>query len=103
MVGNGKAEEVYGDQLAALLGKDHEIQLAFLSACHSEDIGRILVQAGIKRVVAVNKISAISDDLCIRFAAEFYSNLFRGLSVKEAFDEAKQACKAGRHVCCCLH
>jgi len=34
--------------------KDYGIKLAFVSACHSEEIGNILYKSGIPIVIAVN-------------------------------------------------
>ena len=43
---------------------DHQIKLAVVSACQSEEIGRILHEAGIPVVIAVNASQEIADDAC---------------------------------------
>jgi len=50
----------------------HGIKLAFVSACHSERIGKILHESGIPVVVAVNSDTAIDDNVCLLFSRTFY-------------------------------
>jgi len=52
----GVSDKIHENRLHSLLGheKDHGIKLAFVSACHSEKIGKIFRNAGIPIVIAVN-------------------------------------------------
>jgi len=58
-MGNGVADKFYESRLMDLLGseKDHGIKLAFVSACHSEEIGNVLRKCNIPLVIAVNSES----------------------------------------------
>jgi hypothetical protein len=55
-IGDGVADKFYQSRLFDLLGeeKDHGIKLAFVSACHSEEIGSILLKCNIPCVISVN-------------------------------------------------
>ena len=68
----------------------HEIKLAVVSACQSEEIGRIFHESGIPVVIAVNSSQEIADDACQLFSKKFYEYLLKGKSIMHAFDVAKQ-------------
>jgi hypothetical protein len=65
-----------------LIGSDGQnIQVAFISSCHSEPIGEILLNAGIPVVICVNQDSMILNDVCVLFMRHFYTQLISGRSV----------------------
>lgn len=88
---------MYASELKKLLGskKDHGIKLAFVSACHSEEIGKIFSECGIPVVIAVNSETAIADDICLIFSRHLYMQLIEGQTVLSAFEEAKSAAIMG--------
>ena len=55
----GVGDRFHQSRLLELLGSetDHGIKLAFVSACHSEEIGNILHMCNIPLVIAVNSWS----------------------------------------------
>ena len=105
---NGIADNFNQSQLKELLGgaQNHGIELAFVSACHSEEMGKVLLDCGISAVIAVNAESAIADDICLIFSRNLYMNLLFGQTIESAFDNAKRACKTSGtdcNSCCCGH
>ncbi|MBU7017340.1 MAG: tetratricopeptide repeat protein [Theionarchaea archaeon] len=87
--GKGGSQPVSGDYLKKLIGAGRSFKLAFVSACHSEKIGALLVEAGIPHVVAVKSDVPVLDQAAIVFVGQFFRSLFRGESVQKAFDMAK--------------
>lgn len=73
--------------LAAEFSK--RVKCVFVSACHSEDIGKAFEEANVPHVVAVAAKSRVHDEASIKFADMFYNSLINGSSVKTAFDSAK--------------
>ncbi|CAK4488559.1 unnamed protein product [Aphanomyces euteiches] len=67
------------------------LQVVFVSACHSEKVARVFVDAGVPHVVAVHSVSKIVDESAKDFAKQFYLALFAGKTVAAAFDIAKTA------------
>jgi CHAT domain-containing protein len=74
---NGIGDKFTESRLLELLGTetDHGIKLAFVSACHSEKIGKILFKCKIPIVIAVNSHSTILDDICLLFSRHLYMQL----------------------------
>lgn len=53
-----------------------EIEVVFVSSCHSELIGEIFFKAGIDHVICIKETEKISDEASILFAKAFYQHLF---------------------------
>jgi hypothetical protein len=66
------------------------IQLAFINACNSQDVGEVLVAAGVPHVICVRKSFRIADEAGPPFVGEFYRQLGYGNTVAKAFELAKQ-------------
>jgi hypothetical protein len=100
-IGNGIADKFYQSRLLTLLGeeKDHGVKLAFVSACHSEEIGNILRQCNIPIVIAVNSIWQVADEICLIFSRHLYMQLLNGVTVRKAFLEAQRTCAAAQVSC----
>ena len=105
---NGWAELVSEKILSELLKQcKTEIELVFVSSCHSEFVGDIFFNAGINHVIWIKESETISDEASIIFAKAFYQALFslHSYSIWNAFDAAKAAvkfqggnsCKIGEH------
>ena len=105
--GTGILDKVNQSRLKDLIGSDGQnIQIAFISSCHSEQIGEIFYQAGIPIVICVNQDSMILNDICILFMRHFYMQLINGRTVKQAFEEAQATVRASEtnyKSCCCAH
>lgn len=85
---------------------NHQVKLAFVSACHSEKIGEIFLKAGVPIVIAVNSSQAILDKVCKNFCRTFYEQLLMGQSFNKAYKSATNVVKGGTDdvsCCCCAH
>ena len=92
----GWAELVSERMLKELLKQwKTEIDLVFVSSCHSEFIGDIFFNAGINHVIWIKESEKISDEASIIFAKAFYQALFslNSYSIWNAFDAAKATVK----------
>lgn len=87
--GKGGSQAVTGDYLKRLLSAGESFDLAVVSACHSEKIGALLVEAGIPHVVAVTCSASVVDQAATIFVGHFFRHLFRGRPVQKAFEMAK--------------
>ncbi len=87
--GKGGSQPVTGDYLKKLISMGKPFELAIVSACHSEKIGALLVEAGIPHVVAVKHDTSVVDHAAIIFTCQFLRSLLKGDSVKKAFEIAK--------------
>lgn len=90
-----------------LSGQNHEIKVAFISACYSEKIGEIFFKSGIPVVIAVNSKQPIMDDCCKMFSQQFYTNLLNGDNIGDAFNKARNIVRTSPDkelgICCCAH
>ena len=91
-----------------LLGEEsnNSVKLVFVSACHSEMIGNIFLNAKIPVVIAVNSHTMILDEVCKLFSRNFYFHLQKGFTPLLAFEKAKQVVKGSdidTFSCCCAH
>ncbi|KYK28896.1 MAG: hypothetical protein AYK19_20415 [Theionarchaea archaeon DG-70-1] len=86
--GKGGSQPVTGDYLKKLIRMGC-FELAIVSACHSEKIGALLVEAGILHVAAIKCDVPVLDHAAIVFVGQFFRSLFRGDSVQKAFEMAQ--------------
>lgn len=104
----GLLDRLSGERLQKLLETKSENlpRLVFVSACFSEAITQVYLNAGFKCVVAVMSDCKIHDDAAKTFAREFYVNMLRGDSIRKAFDGAKvltEETAKNLTTCCCAH
>ena len=66
------------------------LDFVFVSACHSDQGGEAFVAAGVPHVVAVRREAQLQDKAACAFADQFYFALFKGKTVQQAFNIAKQ-------------
>ena len=94
--GFGATHALEVEKLTALVdagtdGGAQGLKLVFVSACHSAMGGEAFIAAGVAHVVAVRREAQLQDKAACAFADQFYSALFRGRTVRQSFDIAKQA------------
>ncbi|CAG9321183.1 unnamed protein product [Blepharisma stoltei] len=78
--------------------------IVIVSACFSQAIGNVFLEAGIKCVITIHDQCKILDDAAIEFSSSFYRNLLMGRTINDSFLEAKNSVKIGMHnTCCCAH
>lgn len=87
--GKGGSQPVSGDYLKRLIGTGGPFELAIVSACHSEPIAQMLVEAGVRHVVAIRCDVPVLDRAATTFIHQFYRNLFSGDSLMKAFEMAE--------------
>jgi hypothetical protein len=66
-------------------------QLVFVSARHSEIVGRAFIAAGVRHVVAMKWDAKVSDRAACIFAEFFYLSIAMGRTVRQAFEVASTA------------
>lgn len=55
-----------------------QLQLVVILSCHSEAIGKVFFEAGVKHVICIRQNQEVSDDVSNMFANQFYGLLFKG-------------------------
>jgi hypothetical protein len=80
----GKAAQAEG--LAGLLGREQNLQLVFLNGCSTKGQVQLLLEKGIKAVIATH--SPINDTLAKDFAIQFYKSMSSRRSIGNAFQDA---------------
>ena len=78
-------------------------ELVFVNCCYSEKIGRAFFDLGVNYVVMINSADPISDEAAQIFSETFYSNIFKGESVVEAFNTAQTKVEETHSTGCCCH
>ena len=66
--------------------RDSPLQCALLTGCHSEQLGHLLISAGVPYVVCTN--SLVLDEDCLVYSRSFYTAVFQGRSIGVAHEEA---------------
>ena len=102
---NGELSELYSKDLKVRLQEvNFCTQIVFINACHSEEVARVFMDAGVSCVVAVHSELKIEDSIAQKFSESFYWQLFEGKSISDSFRNAKAAI-SGKDVytCCCAH
>ncbi|MBU7045650.1 MAG: tetratricopeptide repeat protein [Theionarchaea archaeon] len=94
----GGSQPVTGDYLKKLIGTGGPFELAVVSACHSEKIAEMLVEAGVPHVIAIRCDTPVLDYAATTFIRQFYRTLFRGDSIQKAFDMAKILVEGDPHL-----
>ena len=73
----GKVEKVSLEDMKTMLSKQIvPIKFIFISACHSEKIGILFYQAGVKHVICIRHKMPVIDHASIAFTKEFYRLAF---------------------------
>lgn len=88
----GAGELVSAKQLRIYMeSSDHRIDVVYVAACDSEDIGRIFQRCGARHVVCIEQKHFVLDKAAINFTNTFYSSIFKGVPICSAFAKAKNA------------
>ena len=102
---NAELYEFYSSELKGILNSiGCMIQLVFVNACHSEEVARVFLNAGVPCVIAVQSAYGILDDVATNFSHHFYDQLSDGKTIREAFEIARTAASSKDcQICCCAH
>ena len=79
------------DQLDRLLTDSDHLQLVFLNACSTEEVMEHLKEQGVKCIIYTGR--DVKDELAYEVSKSFYTNLFNGKSIEEAFQKASSRLK----------
>lgn len=87
----GDGDLVSAQELGAFMKTGHtELEVVFVAACDSEEIGKIFQRNGAKHVICVESKRFVLDEAAIMFTKRFYNKLFsEQVNVCEAFITAK--------------
>jgi tetratricopeptide (TPR) repeat protein len=96
--GKGGSQLVSGEFLKKLIGAAGPFELAIVSACHSEKTGNLIVQAGVRHVVAIRQDVPVLDSAAIVFIGEFFRHLFRRVPIQKAFELGKLLVEGNPHL-----
>lgn len=56
--------------------KPTELQFVYVASCHSEQVGRIFLEAGVPHVICIDQNETILDKAAIEFSKFFYDEVF---------------------------
>ncbi|KDO33555.1 hypothetical protein SPRG_19189 [Saprolegnia parasitica CBS 223.65] len=70
------------------------VKLVFVSSCHSAEVGRVFINAGVEHVVCARQDERVLDETSILFAQSFYHALVHGKTVPQAFEIAQTRVRA---------
>ena len=103
---NGELLEFYSENLRSIIEKIEisSVKLVFVNACHSEEVAKVFLQAGVPCVIAIQSELRIADSVAQKFSQHFYNHIFDGMAIKTAFELAKVAASSmDLNTCCCAH
>jgi hypothetical protein len=60
-----------------------------LASCHSEAFGRIFCNVGVPHVICIDEKTQMMDEAAIEFAKFFYTFVFQGKSICDAYKMTK--------------
>lgn len=83
----GEAKPAGAGGLAALMGQQKNLKLVFLNGCATHDQVKLLLDAGVKAVIATSV--PINDEMATEFAEQFYQALANKSDILKAFNTAK--------------
>ena len=111
----GKSQKINYETLKKILNLNKpnlkNIDLVFVSTCHSQHLGELFFSCGVKNVIYIKGENEISNICSIKFTEYLYDGLIKGLTIKESYDKSIEKIKFDREVinynlksnCCCRH
>jgi hypothetical protein len=109
----GKLDKFDLERLNGLLkptgDEKSQIEIVFVSACHSEAVANVFKEAKVPAVICVHSATKVLDEAAQKFAKIFYNALLDGKSLAYSFEQAKRVVSASIDQnskvphCCCSH
>jgi len=66
------------------------LQFVYVASCHSEEVGKIFLEAGIPHVICISSNQTVLDKAAIEFSKYFYDEVFDSYeNICEAYKNAK--------------
>jgi len=73
------------------LSAETSLQFVYVASCHSEQVGKIFLEAGIPHVICIDQNQTILDKAAIEFSKFFYDEVFdRYNNICDAYKYAKK-------------
>ena len=82
----GNVQLAHGEGITSFLGNQKNLQLVFLNACATRQLGEKLIEAGVPAVLTTD--STLKDEIAIQLATQFYSNLAHKFNLANAYKDA---------------
>ncbi|KAG9402333.1 hypothetical protein AC1031_006955 [Aphanomyces cochlioides] len=86
---HGMAVPIAPHEIVELLPKDHSLKLVFIASCASANMAHAFVAHGIPHVVGTKLNTELEDKAAIAFTKDFFEDIVRGRTVREAFIRAQ--------------
>ena len=87
-----------------------KINLVFASTCHSQSLGNLFLENGVKNVICIHTMTPISDKAAMKFSENLYNEIIKGNTIQEAFNKAQQSIQTSKEKesfkindCCCFN
>ena len=108
----GELKEIPQSRLSKILKsyspKLKKIELVFVSTCHSQFLGNLFLENGVKNVICIQGMTPISDKAALQFSENLYNEIIKGNTIQEAFNKAQQRVQSSKEKdsfkvksCCC--
>jgi len=81
----GESNLIDKDLLKNLFQKG-DVKFVFVSACHSENVGNMFVEAGVPHVISIKSAEQVDDQAANVFTKFFYMALLAGRTIKRAHE-----------------
>ena len=99
---NGKQQILEYDILEKIIKTNKNnlknIDLVFLSTCHSQQLGELFLDNGVKNVIFVESVNEISNICALKLLEYLYHELIKGHSIQESFENSMKKLKDDREV-----
>jgi len=87
-----------------------KINLVFASTCHSQFLGNLFLENGVKNVICIHRMTPISDKAALQFSENLYNEIIKGNTIEEAFNKAQLRIQSSNEKesfkindCCCFN
>ena len=99
---NGKEQILKYDILEKIIKANKNnlknIDLVFVSTCHSQQLGELFLDNGVKNVIFVESINQISNVCALKLLEYLYDELIKGHCIQESFENSMKKLKDDREV-----
>lgn len=69
-----------------------KLEFVFVASCHSEFVGNIFRELGVKHVICINHANEVEDEAILNFTEAFYDAVFsNSMKLCDAFKQAQRA------------
>ena len=110
----GELKQIPQSRLSKILKSFSEklknIDLVFASTCHSQFLGNLFLENGVKNVICIQGMTPISDKAALQFSENLYNEIIKGNTIQEAFNKAQQRVQSSKEKesfkiinCCCYN